>query len=171
MIRTPLCDLLDIQYPIIQGGMAWVADASLAAAVSNGGGLGLVSAMNASPDWLRGEIRKAKEMTDKTFGVNIYAYEPLCRRGGAGRHRRGSQGGYDRRGKPRQIYEGVGRAGIRVLPVVPSTAMARLAARGGACAVIAEGTESGGHVGSSPPWPLFRRSRTPWIFRSSQPEA
>ena len=76
MIKTPICELLGIEYPIFQGGMAWIADAELAAAVSNGGGLGIVSAMNADGEWLRKEIRKAKSLTDKPFGVNIMLMSP-----------------------------------------------------------------------------------------------
>ncbi|MFV0413141.1 MAG: nitronate monooxygenase, partial [Oscillospiraceae bacterium] len=71
LIQTPLSRLLEIEAPIIQGGMAWIADASLAAAVSNGGGLGLIAAMNADAEWLRAEIRKAKSLTQKPFGVNV----------------------------------------------------------------------------------------------------
>ena len=78
MIKTPLCELLGIEYPIFQGGMAWVADASLASAVSNGGGLGIISAMNANADWLRKEIQKAKTLTDKPFGVNIMLMSPYA---------------------------------------------------------------------------------------------
>ena len=78
MMKTPLCGLLGIEAPIIQGGMAWVADADLAAAVSNAGGLGLISAMNADAEWLRTQIRKAKAMTDRPFGVNIMLMSPFA---------------------------------------------------------------------------------------------
>ncbi len=78
MLKTPLCELLNIEYPILQGGMAWVADADLAAAVSEGGGLGIIAAMNAGPDWLRGEIRKIKERTKKPFGVNFMLKSPFA---------------------------------------------------------------------------------------------
>ena len=78
MIKTPICDLLEIEYPIFQGGMAWIADAELAAAVSNGGGLGIIAAMNADAEWLRKEIRKAKELTDKPFGVNVMLMSPFA---------------------------------------------------------------------------------------------
>ena len=76
MIRTPLCDLLGIEYPVFQGGMAWIADADLAAAVSNAGGLGIISAMNLGPDYLREQIQRARELTDKPFGVNIMLLSP-----------------------------------------------------------------------------------------------
>lgn len=78
MIQTKLCELLNIQYPIFQGGMAWIADASLAAAVSNAGGLGIIAAMNANADWLREEIHKARQLTDKAFGVNIMLMSPFA---------------------------------------------------------------------------------------------
>ena len=78
MIKTPLCDLLDIEYPILQGGMAWIADASLAAAVSNGGGLGIIAAMNADAEWLRAEIKEVKTLTSRPFGVNIMLMSPFC---------------------------------------------------------------------------------------------
>ena len=77
-MQTKLTKLLGVQYPIIQGGMAWIADASLASAVSNGGGLGLISAMNANAEWVRGEIRKCRTMTDKPFGVNIMLMSPYA---------------------------------------------------------------------------------------------
>jgi len=147
MIRTVICDLLGIDYPIIQGGMAWIADAHLAAGVSNGGGLGIISAMNANAEWLRKEIQKARTMTDKPFGVNImlmspYADEvaqlvveekvPVVTTGA---------------GNPSKYMAQWVAAGIKVVPVVPSTAIAKLVARNGATAVVAEGCESGGHVG------------------------
>ena len=80
MIKTELCELLNIKYPIFQGGMAWIADASLAAAVSNAGGLGIIAAMNANADWLREEIHKVRTMTDKPFGVNIMLMSPFLTR-------------------------------------------------------------------------------------------
>lgn len=147
MIKTPICELLGIEYPIFQGGMAWIADADLAAAVSNGGGLGIVSAMNADGEWLRKEIRKTRDLTDKPFGVNIMLMSPHVEEvveivveekvpvvvTGAG--------------NPSKYMKKWVEAGIKVIPVVPSTGIARLVARNGATAVIAEGGESGGHVG------------------------
>ena len=78
MIHTELCDLLGIEYPVFQGGMAWIADANLAAAVSNGGGLGIISAMNADAEFLRGQIVRARELTDEPFGVNIMLMSPFA---------------------------------------------------------------------------------------------
>ena len=78
MIKTTICNLLGIEYPIFQGGMAWIADSSLAAAVSNAGGLGIIAAMNADAQWLRGQIRKTRELTDKPFGVNIMLMSPFA---------------------------------------------------------------------------------------------
>lgn len=147
MITTPICSLLGIEYPIIQGGMAWVADASLASAVSNGGGLGLISAMNASPEWLRGEIRKAKSMTDKPFGVNIMLMSPYADEVAQLVIDEGVQVVTTGAGNPSKYMGAWNEAGIKVLPVVPSTAIAKRVERAGAVAVIAEGFESGGHIG------------------------
>ena len=147
MIRTQLCDILGIEYPIIQGGMAWVADASLAAAVSNGGGLGLIAAMNANADWLRAEIRKAKEMTDKPFGVNIMLMSPFAAEVAKVVVEEKVQVVTTGAGNPSKYIGEWKEAGIKVIPVVPSTGIAKLVERAGATAVVAEGGESGGHVG------------------------
>lgn len=147
MIKTQLCELLEIEYPIIQGGMAWIADAGLAAAVSNGGGLGLISAMNANADWLKCEIKKAKEMTDKTFGVNIMLMSPFADEVAQLVIDEGVKVVTTGAGNPSKYIKAWAEAGIKVLPVVPSTGIAKLVARGGVCGVIAEGGESGGHVG------------------------
>ena len=147
MLQSPICELLGIEYPVFQGGMAWIADADLAAAVSNGGGLGIISAMNANADWLRGQIRRAKELTDKPFGVNIMLMSPFADEvakvvveevvkvvtTGAGNP-----------GKYMAVWK---EAGIHVIPVVASVCLARMMERAGASAVVAEGTESGGHIG------------------------
>lgn len=147
MIYTEVCKLLGIKYPIIQGGMAWVSDASLASAVSNGGGLGLISAMSGDSEWLRNEIIKTRAMTDKPFGVNIMLMSPFVEQiaeivtelqvpvvtTGAG--------------NPTKYMERWLAAGIKVIPVIPSTALAKKMERSGASAVIAEGMEAGGHVG------------------------
>lgn len=146
-MKTPLCDLLGIEHPILQGGMAWVADASLASAVSNGGGLGIIAAMNASPDWLRDEIHVVRTRTDKPFGVNIMLMSPFADDV--------AQVVLEERvpvvttgaGSPTKYMASWIEAGIKVLPVIPSTAIAKLVVRSGATAVIAEGCESGGHVG------------------------
>lgn len=146
-MRTVLCDLLGIEYPILQGGMAWVADASLASAVSNAGGLGIVAAMNAPGEWLRNEIRATRERTNKPFGVNIMLMSPYADEV--------AQVVLEERvpvvttgaGNPAKYLRSWVEAGIKVIPVVPSTALAKLVVRSGACAVIAEGGESGGHIG------------------------
>jgi enoyl-[acyl-carrier protein] reductase II len=143
----PLCDLLGIQYPILQGGMAWIADASLAAAVSNAGGLGIISAMNADEEWLRTEIRKAKAMTDRPFGVNIMLKSPFAEKVAHVVAEEKIPVVTTGAGDPSRYMELWNKAGIRVLPVVASTAVARHVERSGAAAVIAEGGESGGHVG------------------------
>ncbi len=147
MIDSPLCAMLGVEYPIMQGGMAWIADAPLAAAVSNGGGLGLISAMNADAAWLRDEIRKCKTLTQKPFGVNIMLQSPFAAEVAALVAEEGVKVVTTGAGNPGKFMEGWAKAGITVLPVVASTAMARMVARSGAAAVIAEGCESGGHIG------------------------
>ncbi len=147
MIRTPLCDLLGIEYPIIQGGMAWVADASLASAVSNAGGLGIIASMNADAAWVKNEIAKLRDLTDKPFGVNIMLMSPfkdeVARLIIEERVPVVTTGA----GNPAMYIEDWKKAGIKVLPVIPSTSIAARMERAGADAVIAEGGESGGHVG------------------------
>lgn len=147
MIHTDICDRIGIEYPIFQGGMAWISEHKLAAAVSNAGGLGLISAMNADGEYLRKEIRACRELTDKPFGVNVMLMSPFAAEvakvileekvpvvtTGAG-----LPGIYMKEWVP---------AGIKVVPVVPSTAIAKRVVRDGATAVIAEGMESGGHIG------------------------
>lgn len=147
MFKSALCDMAHIKYPIIQGGMAWIADSSLAAAVSNAGGLGLIAGANAPIDYVRDEIRKTKELTDKPFGVNIMLMSDnaealaklVCEEGvrvvttGAG--------------NPGKYIEMWKAHGITVIPVVPSVALAKRMERAGVDAVVAEGCESGGHVG------------------------
>ena len=148
-METALTKLLNISYPIMQGGMAWVAEHTLAAAVSNAGGLGIVAAANAPVEVVREEIRKTRELTDKPFGVNImllspYAQEianlvveeqiPVVTTGA------GNPGPYMKQWK---------EAGIKVIPVVASVALAKLMQRAGADALIAEGCESGGHIGET----------------------
>ncbi|MFL0248627.1 enoyl-[acyl-carrier-protein] reductase FabK [Candidatus Clostridium stratigraminis] len=147
MFKSVLCDMIGIKYPIFQGGMAWVADSSLAAAVSNAGGLGLIAGANAPVEFVREQIRKTKELTDKPFGVNIMLMSDnadelakmVCEEGvkvvttGAG--------------NPGKYIEMWKEHGIIVIPVVPSVALAKRMERTGADAVVAEGCESGGHVG------------------------
>ncbi|MEA4986990.1 MAG: enoyl-[acyl-carrier-protein] reductase FabK [Anaerovorax sp.] len=147
MIKTPICEILGIEYPIFQGGMAWIADADLAAAVSNAGGLGIISAMNADGEWLRKEIRKAKSLTDKPFGVNIMLMSPHVEEVSKLVAEEKVAVVVTGAGNPSRYMKDWIRAGIKVIPVVPSTGIAKLVARNGAVAVIAEGGESGGHVG------------------------
>lgn len=147
MIRTPLCDLLGIEHPILQGGMAWAATAELAAAVSNAGGLGVIGAGNNPPDVVRQELCRARALTDRPFGANVPLFTAgveetlqvfideavsVVTIGG------GNAGPY---------LGPLRRAGIRVIPVVASVALARRMARQGVDALIAEGMESGGHIG------------------------
>ena len=142
-----ICKLLNISYPIFQGGMAWVATHSIASAVSNAGGLGIIAAGHAPADWVRKEIRACKEKTNKPFGVNVMLLSPYVEEviqvileekvpvvtTGAG--------------NPGKYMEALKAAGIKVIPVVPSVALAKRMERCGADAVIAEGCESGGHIG------------------------
>lgn len=147
MIHTPICDILGIQYPIFQGGMAWISDGRLAAAVSNGGGLGIISAMNADADYLREQISMAKKLTDKPFGVNIMLLSPhaeeVARLVAEEKVAVVTTGA----GNPSRFMEQWIQAGVKVVPVVASVGMAKLVTKAGAAAVIAEGGESGGHVG------------------------
>ena len=148
MIRTPLCDAIGIEKPVFQGGMAWIADASLASAVSNAGGLGIISAMNADAEWLRNQIRECRKRTDKPFGVNIMLQSPFVDEV--------AQVVVDEHvdvvvtgaGTPNKYMKTWVPAGIKVVPVVASVALARLVERAGATAVVAEGGESG--------WPCRR---------------
>jgi enoyl-[acyl-carrier protein] reductase II len=148
-METALTKLLGIKYPILQGGMAWVAEHSLAAAVSNAGGLGIIAAANAPYEYVKEEIRKTRELTDRPFGVNIMLLSPYAEdiarlvveekvpvvTTGAG-----NPGPYMKQWK---------EAGIKVIPVVASVALAKMLQRAGADAVIAEGCESGGHIGEA----------------------
>lgn len=149
MLHTPICDLLKIDYPVFQGGMAWIADADLAAAVSNGGGLGIISAMNANGDWLRGQIRKAKELTKRPFGVNVMLMSPFVDEVAKVVVEEGVQVLTTGAGNPGKYMEAWKEAGIQVIPVVASVGLARMMERSGAAAVVAEGSESGGHIGES----------------------
>jgi enoyl-[acyl-carrier protein] reductase II len=147
MIRTQLCDLLNIEYPVIQGGMAWVADAELAAAVTEAGGQGMIATMNAPPDWVRSEIRKARTLTQKDFGLNIMLLSPHADAVAQIAIEEGIRVITTGAGSPLKYMHAWIDAGIKVLPVVASTGLARLLARRGATAVIAEGSEAGGHIG------------------------
>lgn len=147
MIKTPLCDLTGIEKPIFQGGMAWIADASLAAAVSNAGGLGIISAMNANADWLRNEIRDCRTRTAKPFGVNIMLQSPFADEVAQVVAEEKVPVVVTGAGNPSKYMKSWQAAGIKVIPVVSSVALARLLERVGASAIVAEGGESGGHVG------------------------
>ena len=147
MIKTPVCELFGIEYPIFQGGMAWVSDASLASAVSNGGGLGIISAMNADGEYLRSEIRKCKELTKKPLGVNIMLMSPFVDEVAKVVAEEKVPVVTTGAGMPGKYMKDWLAAGIQIVPVVPSTAVAKMVERLGACAVIAEGGESGGHIG------------------------
>ena len=147
MFKTSLCDLLNIEYPIIQGGMAWVATGELAAAVSEAGGLGIIGSGNAPADWVRTEIRKVKSKTNKPFGVNVMLLSPFLEQvmeviieervpvltTGAG--------------NPGKYIPALKEIGTKIIPVVASVALAKRLEKQGVDAVIAEGGESGGHVG------------------------
>lgn len=148
-MKTKVTELLGIEYPIIQGGMSWVAEYHLAAAVSEAGGLGIIAAANAPAEWVRDQIHKVKELTDKPFGVNIILMSdnseavakivieekvPIVTTGA---------------GSPECFMKMWKEAGVKVLPVVASVALAKRMERCGADAVIAEGTEAGGHIGEN----------------------
>jgi len=153
-IRTKLCDMLGIEYPIIQGGMAWVATAELAAAVSEAGGLGVIGAGNAPPDVVRSEVRKAKSLTSKPFGVNVYFMSPYAAEvievlieekvpvvtTGAG--------------NPGKYVPRMKEAGMKVLSLVASVNLAKRLERAGVDALVAEGMECGGHIGDIATMPL-----------------
>ena len=154
MIRSRICDMLGIQYPVFQGGMAWVADASLAAAVSNAGGLGLISSINAGTEAVRAEIRKCRELTDKPFGVNIMLQAPNAGEIAQMVVEEGVKILTTGAGSPAQYMQMWKEAGIKVIPVVASVALALKMQAAGADAVVAEGAESGGHVGELHTMPL-----------------
>lgn len=147
MIKTSVCELLQIEYPIFQGGMAWVADASLASAVSNAGGLGIIAGMNSNGEQLRAEIRKCREMTSKPFGVNVMLMSPFVEEVARTVIEEKVPVVTTGAGNPGKYMPAWLEAGIRVVPVVASAGFARLAEKRGACAVVAEGAESGGHIG------------------------
>lgn len=147
MLKTAVCDLFGIKYPVIQGGMAWVSTAPLVAAVSNGGGLGIIGCGGMDPDMLELQIRETRVLTDKPFGINLLLTHPLIEElfevvlndppavvtTGAG--------------SPGKYVPALKEKGVKVMPVVPSVALAKRMERAGVDALVAEGTESGGHVG------------------------
>ncbi len=147
MSENRVCQLLNIEYPLIQGGMAWVANAELAAAVSNGGGLGLIAAGSMDGERLRQEIRKAKGMTDKPFGVNIMLMNPVSDDLAKVVIEEQVPVVTTGAGSPGKYMEAWKKAGIRIVPVIPSVAYAKRMESLGADAIVAEGTEAGGHIG------------------------
>ncbi len=155
MLHTPLCDLLGIRYPILQGGMAWVATAELSSAVSEAGGLGILGGGNAPPGYVRDQIHRTRQLTDKPFGVNIPLFSPyvdavveVCVEEEVPVVTTGA-------GNPALIMPHLKEAGIKVIPVVASVALARRVERLGAEAIVAEGMESGGHIGDVTTLPLI----------------
>lgn len=147
MFKTPICDILGIEYPILQGGMAWVATAELAAAVSNAGGLGIIGAGNAPGDYVRNEIKKAKKLTDRPFGVNIMLLSPFVEEVIDIAYKERVPVLTTGAGNPGKYIARFKEIGTKIIPVIPSVALARKMEQEGVDAVIAEGTESGGHVG------------------------
>ena len=148
-MKTRITELLGIKYPIFQGGMAWISESTLAAAVSEAGGLGIIAGGSAPIEYLREQIRKVKSLTDKPFGVNVMLMSPnadglaqLVIDEGVPVVTTGA-------GNPAKYMEAWKAAGIKVIPVIPSVALAKRMERSGADAVVAEGTESGGHIGEN----------------------
>lgn len=147
MIKSVICEMLGIQYPVFQGGMAWIADGKLAAAVSEGGGLGIIAAGNAPGEYVRSQIQIAKKLTEKPFGVNIMLMSPFADEVAQVVVEEKVAVVTTGAGNPSKYIDEWKSAGIKVIPVVASVAMAKLMTRLGASALIAEGGESGGHVG------------------------
>jgi enoyl-[acyl-carrier protein] reductase II len=148
-MKTQITQLLGIQYPIFQGGMAWIAESTLAAAVSNAGGLGIIAGGSAPIDYLREQIRRCKELTDKPFGVNIMLMSPNAEELAKLVIEEKVPVVTTGAGNPGKYMAAWKEAGVKVIPVVPSVALAVRMERAGADAVIAEGTESGGHIGEN----------------------
>lgn len=148
-MKTEITKLLGIRYPIIQGGMAWVAEYHLASAVSNAGGLGPIGAANAPADWVRDQVRKMKELTDKPFGVNIMLMSPSADEVAKVMVEEKVPVVTTGAGNPEKYIGMWKEAGIKVIPVVASVAMAKRMERAGADAVVAEGSEAGGHIGET----------------------
>lgn len=148
-MKTEITELLGIEEPIIQGGMAWVAEYHLAAAVSEAGGFGIIGAASAPPEVVREQIHKVRELTDKPFGVNVMLMSPSAPEVAKVAAEEKVKAVTTGAGNPAAYMEMWKDAGIRVIPVVASVAMARMMEKAGADAVVAEGTESGGHIGSA----------------------
>lgn len=148
-MKTKVTEILGIEYPIIQGGMAWVAEYHLAAAVSEAGGLGLIGAASAPVEWVREQIKEAKKLTDKPFGVNIMLISPYADEVANVIVEEGVKVVTTGAGSPEKYMKMWKDAGIKVIPVVASVALAKRMERCGADAVVAEGTEAGGHIGEN----------------------
>lgn len=154
MIKSKICDLFGIRYPVFQGGMAWVADADLAAAVSNAGGLGIIAGMNMNGEQLRAEIGKVRVLTDKPFGVNVMLMSPFTAEVAEVIVQEKVPVVTTGAGNPLPYIKKWIDAGVKVVPVVASVALAKMVAKRGATAVVAEGGESGGHIGEAHTMPL-----------------
>ena len=154
MIKSRICEILGIKYPVFQGGMAWVADADLAAAVSNAGGLGIIAGMNMNGEQLRAEIKKVREKTDKPFGVNVMLMSPYTPEVAEVIIEEKVPVVTTGAGNPLAYIKKWLDAGVKVIPVVASVALAKMVAKRGATAVVAEGGESGGHIGEAHTMPL-----------------
>lgn len=148
-MKTRVTELLGIEYPIIQGGMAWVAEYHLAAAVSNAGGLGLIGAANAPAEWVRRQIQEVRKLTDKPFGVNIMLMSPNADEVAKMIVEEHVPVVTTGAGNPEKYMTMWKEAGVKVIPVVASVAMAKRMERCGADAIVAEGTEAGGHIGEN----------------------
>lgn len=147
MFNSDICKILNIKYPIIQGAMAWIADSTLASSVSNAGGLGIIAAGNNSVENVRAEIRRAKELTDKPFGVNIMLLSENAEEIAKLVCQEGVKVVTTGAGNPGKYIDMWKSHGIKVIPVVASTALAKRMERAGADMIIAEGCEAGGHIG------------------------
>lgn len=146
-MKTRITQLLGIRHPVIQGGMAWVAEYHLAAAVSNAGGLGIIGAASAPPEVVRTQIQEAKKLTDQPFGVNVMLMNPNAAEVAQIVIEEGVSVVTTGAGNPGKFISMWKEAGVKVIPVVASVAMAKMMERAGADAVVAEGMESGGHIG------------------------
>ena len=166
-----LNELLGIEFPFIQGGMANIATAEFAAAVSNAGALGLIGAGGMSPEVFQDSIRRCRTLTEKPFGVNIMLMHPQVEQLAAIAAQEKVAVVTTGAGDPARFIPAWKESGAKVFPVVPAVALAKVVARAGADAVIAEGTESGGHVGELTTMALVPRWRTRWTSPSLPPEA
>lgn len=154
MLKSKICEMLNIRYPVFQGGMAWVADADLAAAVSEAGGLGIIAAMNMNGEQLSAEIDKLRRKTAKPFGVNVMLMSPFAQEVAKVVIEKKVPVITTGAGNPLPYMRAWIEAGVKVIPVVSSVALAKMVAKRGAFAVVAEGGESGGHIGEANTMPL-----------------